>query len=51
MYPTKKLVDKDTMTRSILALRDELIDRSDTTSREILFKINSCLYSKYPTKD
>ena len=35
---------------SLINLKEELITRQahDLVCREILFKINSCLYSKYP---
>jgi hypothetical protein len=51
MYPAKELVDEDIMVQSILALRDELSKQSNTKSREIVFKLNSCLFHKYPTQD
>ena len=51
MYSTKEPVDRDTMIKSILALREELSYKSDTKSREIVFKLNSCLFTKYPIKD
>lgn len=51
MCSTKELADRDTMIKSILALREELSYSSDTKSREIVFKLNSCLFKKYPTKD
>ena len=39
----------DMVADSVENLRDELIKRSDdTTVREILFKLNSCLYKQYP---
>ena len=39
----------DMVADSVENLRDELIKRSDdATVREILFKLNSCLYKQYP---
>lgn len=37
---------------SLLNLRDELITKQENcpVTRQILFKINSCLYSGYPKK-
>ena len=48
MQSTKKLVDRDSMAESLINLREEL--RKRDVYREIVFKINSCLYNKYPTK-
>jgi hypothetical protein len=33
---------------SLKNLKEELSTRSDSRSREIFFKINSCLFKKYP---
>lgn len=44
----KKLQPKADIVESLLYLREELMQRTDTTSREVVFKINSCLFSKYP---
>jgi hypothetical protein len=46
----KTLVDEQTMLKSILALKAELEaqEKHSTIAREILFKLNSCIYSKYP---
>jgi hypothetical protein len=46
----KTLVDEQTMLKSLLALKSELESQQkhSTVAREILFKLNSCLYSKYP---
>jgi hypothetical protein len=40
----------DTVVESVKNLRDELVNRAqhDTTAREFLFKLNSCLYKQYP---
>lgn len=45
----KPLVDNETMVRSLIKLKQELETRQekDLTAREILFKLNSCLFSKY----
>lgn len=45
----KKLQNNDEIVKSILSLKIELERRQayDLTAREILFKINSCLYSVY----
>lgn len=56
MEPKKELVAPEEVVRSVLALRAELLDKYEnkhhmsTTTAEILFKLNSCLYSKYPHK-
>ncbi len=34
--------------RSLINLRDELIDKDIDKYHEIFFKINSCLYDQYP---
>ena len=45
----KKLVQSDTVVKSLINLRDELYNRHDdsTIAREMFFKINSCLYKTY----
>lgn len=45
---TKEYKSKDEIINSLLNLREELAKHSDTRSREVVFKINSCLFSKYP---
>ena len=43
--------DADQIADSVTNLRDELVRRqNDPTVREILFKLNSCLYKQYPHK-
>jgi hypothetical protein len=46
----KTLVDEQTMLKSLLVLKSELEtqQKHSTVAREVLFKLNSCLYSKYP---
>ena len=51
MSISKEFADRETMSQSILALRNELIKQSNTKSREIVFKLNSCLFSNYPAKE
>lgn len=46
--PMKQKQPNDKIVESLENLRDELAIHSDTRSREIWFKINSCLYSEYP---
>lgn len=44
--------DSEMVTNSVQNLRNELLKRAetDTTVREIVFKLNSCLYKEYPHK-
>jgi len=44
----KPLVEKDVMVQSMLALREELVRDGGTLAQEVVFKINSCLFSTYP---
>jgi len=46
----KEVVDTETMVKSFLNLREELSKNVDSKSREVVFKINSCLFSEYPHK-
>jgi len=46
----KELQERDQIVESLINLREELSKNSDTRSREIMFKINSCLFSEYPHK-
>ena len=48
MNKPKKIQPKADIVESLINLREELMERTDTTSREMVFKINSCLFSKYP---
>jgi len=48
-----KLQDGDLVITSLLALRNELIQKRESDDykiplNEVIMKINSCLYSKYP---
>ena len=50
---SKKLQNSDTVLQSLLNLKDELVKRAashpdDHVSLEILTKINSCLFDRYP---
>ena len=40
----------NTVLTSLLALREELLQRDDPRDNEIITKINSCLFSKYPLR-
>ena len=45
----KPLQNPETIATSLIALRDELLNRTlSGFEAEILFKVNSCLYSRYP---
>ena len=47
----KQLKSDESIIHSILNLRDELLNYTySTTTREMLFKINSCLYDDMPTE-
>ena len=53
MIKTKTLQDGELVKTSLIALRDELIQKSDSGRydiplNEVIMKINSCLFSKYP---
>lgn len=49
----KKIKDPEEVVSSLINLRDELFAKKNASSemREVFFKINSCLYSKYPLED
>jgi hypothetical protein len=49
-YIPKQVVDYKTLVDSLTNLKNELVDRqhNDLVAREILFKLNSCLFSEYP---
>jgi hypothetical protein len=53
MTKTKTLQDGELVKTSLIALRDEFIQKSgngryDIPLNEVIMKINSCLFSKYP---
>jgi len=49
MHKPKTLAPDKDIVKSLIALRDECYYKSDNaTIREIFFKINSCLYDRYP---
>jgi len=45
---SKQIAPLELMVSSLLNLRDELDKSSCVDAREIYFKINSCLFSRYP---
>ena len=47
---SKQLQQSNKIVQSLMELRDELAERTsyDHTVREIVFKINSCLFDQYP---
>ena len=45
MNTEKKTVDKERLIESLINLREELATIGDM---EIVYKINSCLFSRYP---
>lgn len=51
---TRDLAKPEDTQNSLLHLRDEILEReifvTDPDVREILFKINSCLYDHYPPR-
>jgi len=47
----KELQERNQIVKSLINLRTELSKNTDTRSREIMFKINSCLFSEYPHKE
>ncbi len=48
---SKKIMrDHKIIVDSLLNLKKELMNKTDLKSREIFFKINSCLFSEYPHK-
>lgn len=55
IHPGKKLAEANEIARSLINLRDEIAARPEVMFNrssdllEMLFKINSCLYRKYPT--
>lgn len=44
----KTLQHSDAIVQSLIALRDELWRANNRSHDEVYFKINSCLYRKYP---
>ena len=49
----KEFAERDQLIKSLLALKGELIGQMNNhnlsvSTQEMLFKLNSCLYSKYP---
>jgi hypothetical protein len=53
MTKTKLLQDGELVKTSLIALRNELLDKSDggrydIPLNEVIMKINSCLFSTYP---
>ena len=44
----KQLANPLDVTESLLRLRDEMLEKQNPAYLEIFWKINSCLYSKYP---
>ena len=50
---TKEFAERDQLIKSLLALKGELIGQMNNhnlgvSTQEMLYKLNSCLYSKYP---
>ena len=45
---TKPVQPAEKVVESLMNLREELLGQDDLKSREIVFKINSCLFSEYP---